>query len=48
VNREVRSEGSGTAKAGTDEQEPDMRHCRTDEIPQLIDVPKQEAVVSVV
>jgi len=33
------TEGSETAKVGTDEQEPDMRHDKTDEIAQLIDVP---------
>jgi len=39
------TEGSGTAKAGTDEQEPDMRHCKPDKVAQHTDVPKQEVVV---
>jgi hypothetical protein len=41
------TEGSGTAKAGTDEQKPDTRHGKLDEVAQHIDVPKQEAVVLV-
>ena len=43
VYREVYTEGSGTAKVGTDEQEPDMRHGKSDEIAQLIDVQAQKA-----
>jgi len=41
------TEGSGTAKAGTEEYEPDTRHDKPDEVAQHIDVPKQEAVALV-
>ena len=33
-----RSEGSETAKVGTDEQKPDMRHDRTDKVAHHTDV----------
>lgn len=38
VYRKVCTEGSGTAKAGTDEQEPDKRHGRPDEVAHHTDV----------
>jgi len=42
VYREVCTEGSETAKSGTDEQELNMRHNRTDEVAQHTDVQAQE------
>ena len=40
---EALSEGSGTAKAGTEEHEPDMRQHGPDEVAQHTDVQTQEA-----
>lgn len=39
------AEGSETAKVGTEEHEQDRRHDKTDEISQLIEVPRQEAQI---
>jgi len=47
VYREVSTEGSGTAKVGTDEQKLDMRHDRSDEIAQLIEVQNAKSGVFV-
>ncbi len=43
VYRKVSTEGSGTAKVGTDEQKLDMRHGKPDEVTLHTDVQTQEA-----
>ena len=40
-SREVTSEGSGTTKVGTDEQELNMRHNKQDKVAQHTNVPMQ-------
>jgi hypothetical protein len=42
VYREVCTEGSETAKSGTDEQKLDMRHSKSDEVAQHTKVPTQK------
>ena len=46
VCRETCTEGSETAKAGTDEQKLDMRHGRPDEVAQRTEVQNAKSGVS--